>query len=102
MLPELFAYLDFEVASAGSRAPLRPEGCWTAAPPAWQFLQGAAGAGEAFRADDLRPVFLDLGDPVAGVVERLAAAGGGEDELGPLVGAVGPAFQVAEALQVAD
>ena len=61
-----------------------------------QFLQGAAGAGEAFRPDDLRPVFLDLGDPVAGVVERLTAAGGGEDELGPLVGAVGPAFQVAE------
>ncbi len=47
-------------------------------------------------------MLLDLGDPVAGVVECLAAAGGGEDELGPLVGAVGPAFQVAEILQVAD
>jgi hypothetical protein len=67
-----------------------------------QFLQGAAGVGEALRPDDLRPVLLDLGDPVAGVVERTAAAGGRKNELGPLVGAVGPAFQIAQRLQVAD
>ena len=47
-------------------------------------------------------MLLDLSDAVAGIVERLVAAGGGEDELGPLVGAVGPAFQVAKVLQVAD
>jgi hypothetical protein len=29
-------------------------------------------------------MLLDLGDPVVGVVKRLTAAGGREDELGPL------------------
>jgi hypothetical protein len=42
-------------------------------------------------------MLLDLDDPVAGVVERLTAAGGREDELGPLVGAVGSALQIASA-----
>jgi hypothetical protein len=42
-----------------------------------KVLQGEAGGGEALRSDDLRPVLLDLGDPVVGVGQRLPAAGGG-------------------------
>jgi len=47
-------------------------------------------------------VLFDLGDFVPGVVERLPAAAGREDQLGPLVVRVGAAFQVTELLQLAD
>jgi hypothetical protein len=46
-----------------------------------QLLEGAAGIGEAVGSDHLRPVLFDLGDPVAGVVQRLAAAPGGKINL---------------------
>lgn len=47
-------------------------------------------------------MLLDLGDPVAGVVECLPAAPGREDQLGPPVVRVRAAFQVTELLQLAD
>jgi hypothetical protein len=53
-----------------------------------QLLEGAAGIGIAGGPDRLCPVLFDLGDPVAGVVKRLAATPGGEDEFGAPVGGV--------------
>jgi hypothetical protein len=47
-------------------------------------------------------VLLDLGDPVAGVVEYLPAAPGREDQFRPPVARVWAAFQVTELLQLAD
>lgn len=38
------------------------------------------------------PIVFDFGDPVAGVVERLAAAGGGKDQLLAPVGGIGAAL----------
>ena len=47
-------------------------------------------------------MLLDLGDPVAGVVEHLPAAPGRKDQLRPSVPRIWAAFQVTELLQLAD
>ena len=47
-------------------------------------------------------MLFDFGDPVASVVECCAAAGGREDQFGPSVGGVRPAFHIPELLQVVD
>ncbi len=63
-----------------------------------ELLEGVAGVREADGSDDLRPMQLDIGDAVAGVIQRLPATWRGEDEFGALVGAVRPAFQVSKLL----
>ena len=52
--------------------------------------------------ENASPVLFDFGDPVAGVVERLAAMGGGEDQLGAPVVRVRAPLEVTEPLQIAD
>jgi hypothetical protein len=67
-----------------------------------QVLHGLAHGVEAVGAEEFAPVLLDLGDPVAGVVERLPAAPGREDQLCPPIVRVWAAFQVTELLQLGD
>ena len=47
-----------------------------------QVLHGYAHIVESLFPENTLPVLCDLGDAVAGVVEHLPAAGGGEDQLG--------------------
>ncbi len=45
---------------------------------------------------------FNLGHSIAGLVERLPAAVGGEDQLGPPIGRIGPSLEVAQSLQITD
>src|SRR6476661_5946992 len=49
---------------------------------------------EASPCNDASPMVFDVGDPIAGVVERLPAAGGGEDQLGTPIGRIGLSLEV--------
>ena len=47
-------------------------------------------------------MLFDFGHPIAGVVERLPAAGGREDQLGPPIGRIRSSLEVTQPLQFAD
>ena len=51
-----------------------------------EVLHGCAHVVEALFCEDDSPVLFDFGDSIAGVVERLPAAGGGKDQLGAPIG----------------
>jgi len=47
-------------------------------------------------------VLFDFGHSIAGVVERLPTAGGGEDQLGAPIGRIRASFEVAQPFEIAD
>jgi hypothetical protein len=67
-----------------------------------EALKGRTGVIEFGLSDQVSPVLLDLGDPVAGILQRLPPAGRRKDELGSAVGGIWLSLEVAEVLQVGD
>ena len=66
------------------------------------FEQEVAELGEAFRAELLRPGGLDFADRLADHADRGVAAWGEGDAFGAQVVGIWPAFEVAEALELAE
>jgi len=67
-----------------------------------QVLHGRAHVVEEMSPENVSPVLFDFGDSVAGVVKRLAAAGGGKDQLRSPVGGIRAALEITQPLQIAD
>ena len=67
-----------------------------------QILDGSAHVIESSFPENFPPVLFDFGDSVAGVVQCLAAADGGKDQLGAAVDGIRPALEVAQPLEIGD
>jgi hypothetical protein len=67
-----------------------------------QGLQALTGALKTRVTQQFGPLLFDLGNAIAGVVECSPSFGRREDQLRAAIRGIGPAFQIAEALQLID